>query len=103
MQTQDTTEVVKEEIGNTLEIVFSKFESWYHSFVEHIPNIISSALLLILFWLLARLIRKLFFKVIVKASADPSVRDILAQIVYYSVWALGFFLLFLKSYNSKKQ
>lgn len=94
MQAQDTTtKEVTREISNTFEIILNKFESWYHGFVELLPNVVIAVLLLIVFWLIARLVRKLFYKVVVKASADPSVRDILAQIVYYSVWALGFFII----------
>jgi len=92
MQSQQTTEEVKREIGNTFEIIVNKFESWYRSLVELLPNIVMALLLLIIIWLVARLVRKLFYKVVVKAAADPSVQGILSQILYYTVWALGFFV-----------
>jgi len=93
MQTQATTEEVKKEIGNTLDVVITKLESWYQGLIELLPNIVIALLLLIIIWLLARLIRKLFYKVIVRAAADPSVQDILSQIIYYVVWSVGFFII----------
>ncbi len=93
MQIQAITDDVKEEIGNTLEVVITKFESWYQGLIELLPNIVIALLLLIIIWLLARLTRKLFYKVIVRAAADPSVQDILSQIIYYVVWSVGFFII----------
>ncbi|MFP4094253.1 MAG: mechanosensitive ion channel family protein [Cyclobacteriaceae bacterium] len=79
-------------INDSLGLIIEKLENWYKSFIELLPNIVTAILLLILFFLIARLIKKLFMKVISRASTDQSVQYLLSQIVYYVVLAIGFFV-----------
>jgi small-conductance mechanosensitive channel len=89
-QATEATEPIT--FDNSLELITNKLESWYNSFIELLPNIVMAALLLFISFLVARLVKKIFQKLIQKASADYSVQDLLSQIVYYLVLAIGFFV-----------
>ncbi len=81
------------EIKEPLEKITSKVEGWINSFFELLPNMFVALLLLILFIVLGKLVKRLVNKALLKTESNKTIRDLLSAICYYAVLALGLFVI----------
>lgn len=81
------------EIKEPLEKITSKVEGWVNSFIELLPNMFVALLLLILFVIIGKLVKRLVSKGLMKTSSNKTIRDLLTAISYYCVLAIGLFII----------
>ena len=80
-------------LSAAVEKVFDKLESWFETFVGMLPNMVLALLLLVFFLTLAKIVQRLFAKIIRRATEDLAIQSLLTQLIYYIVLGLGFFII----------
>tara|TARA_A100000171_G_scaffold52985_1_gene75006 strand:+ start:1675 stop:2586 length:912 start_codon:yes stop_codon:yes gene_type:complete len=65
---------------------------WWDAFIIKLPNIGVAILVIILFFILARVIKNILLRILRKHMANRSVRRIIAKMVYATILLIGFFL-----------
>jgi small conductance mechanosensitive channel len=80
-------------LSTAVEKVFDKLESWFETFVGMLPNMVMAIVLFIVFIFLARIIQRLFARIIRRATDDLAIRSLLTQLMYYIVLGVGFFII----------
>ncbi len=80
-------------LSKAVEKVFEKLESWFETFVSMLPNMVLAIILFIVFLTLARIIKRLFARIIKRATDDLSIQNLFTQLVYYIVLGIGFFII----------
>lgn len=78
-------------LPNAAGTVMQKASSWAESFVALIPNMAVALVLMILFWLLARVVRRFFSRVFDRTSDNRALRDLFGTVLYYAVLGVGLF------------
>lgn len=76
-----------------VEKVFDKLESWFETFVGMLPNMVLAIILFILFLTTARIIKRLFARIIRRATDDLAIQSLFTQLIYYIVLGIGFFII----------
>ena len=79
-------------IDEPLAKITDKLDSWLEQFITMLPNMVVAILLMIVFWLLARVISNLLTKVFERASNNRALRNLFQTVVYYTVLGIGFFI-----------
>ena len=79
--------------STAVEKVLEKLESWFVTFVGMLPNMVLAIVLFILFLTLARITKRLFAKVIRRATHDLAIQSLFTQLVYYIVLGVGLFII----------
>lgn len=80
------------DINEAVKTVYEKLNGWIEAFVSMLPNMAVSVLLLILFYLLAKLGRKIFARIFRKASHNKALETLFSSVVYYTILGLGIFI-----------
>lgn len=80
------------DIPKALGLVTDKVENWITTFIEMLPNFLIACLVVVAFWLVAKLIRKLAVKGIGKISDSQSLVKLSGTIIYVAVIAIGTFV-----------
>jgi small conductance mechanosensitive channel len=79
-------------VSETLDLLARKLESWVKAFVLHLPNLVVALLLLVLFWLLARVVRHLATRVLGRVSHSDQVTRLLSNALFLAIVGLGLFV-----------
>jgi small conductance mechanosensitive channel len=77
--------------GKYTDKILTKVDGWIEEIVALTPNMLISILLLILFFLLAKLASGTTKKVFQKTSDNKALRDLFAVLVRYTIMAIGIF------------
>lgn len=80
-------------LSTAVEKVLEKLESWFETFVSMLPNMVLAIILFVVFLTLARIIKRLFAKIISRATDDLAIQRLFTQLMYYVVLGLGFFII----------
>lgn len=80
-------------LTTAVEKVLEKLESWFETFVSMLPNMVLAIILFILFLTLARITKRLFAKLIRRATHDIAIQSLFTQLIYYIVMGVGFFII----------
>lgn len=80
-------------INDPLQRLTGKVYEWFEAFVDLIPNMVVSILLLVLFIIIGRLTKKVTAKLLSKTSSNRALNNLFTQITYYSVMGLGLFII----------
>lgn len=72
--------------------VLNKLNNWLELTIEMLPNMGLAIVLLILFYLIAKLTKRIAIKLFDKASKNIALRNLFATIVYYTVLGIGLFV-----------
>ncbi len=83
---------MKFDVNDALATILAKLESWLENIIAMLPNLILATFLLIVFLNLARLVKRLFTRVISRAVEDINIQRLLAQLVYYLCLSIGAFV-----------
>ncbi|WP_306643327.1 mechanosensitive ion channel family protein [Sanyastnella coralliicola] len=79
-------------ISESVELVTSKLESWATTFIEMLPNFVIACLVVVAFWLVARLVRSTGKKLLSKFTDNASLVRLSGTILYVAVIAIGTFV-----------
>jgi len=80
-------------LSTAVEKIFEKLESWFETFVSMLPNMALAIILFIVFLTVARITKRIFAKIIRKATEDLAIQSLFTQLVYYIVLGIGFFII----------
>ena len=76
-------------IGRIWETIRSKVAGWLEATVEMLPNFVVAILVILFFYILARLIRKLLQKILKRFFSNHALNALIAKIVYVGIILLG--------------
>ncbi|HYX24834.1 MAG TPA: mechanosensitive ion channel family protein [Thermoanaerobaculia bacterium] len=79
-------------IGNAWHLLIAKVTGWASEFVLLLPNLAVAVLVLVGFWLAAKLARNLLLRLLHRVSHSEQVTRLLAQTLYVALLAAGFFI-----------
>lgn len=77
---------------NAMGKLLEKLESWLDAIILKLPNMVLAILVMIAFWFVAKFVSRLSKKYLLSRSAEQSIKDITAKIVFALVFLIGFFL-----------
>lgn len=69
-----------------------KVQSWMESLITMIPNILLALVIILLTVIIARTLKKLFFRTINRISKNEAINKLMASIVFFVLLTLGFFI-----------
>ena len=79
-------------IEESISKLWEKLGGWLDAIVLKLPNIILAILTMVLFYFIARGVRKLLRKYLLKHIGQKSIQDIIAKTVFVTVILIGFFV-----------
>ena len=79
-------------LEHAVDIVTGKLQEWLKALIAMLPNFAVAALVLIGFFLLAKLIRSLVNKVLGKVSDNHEVNKLFSNLAYFVVLGIGLFI-----------
>jgi small conductance mechanosensitive channel len=79
-------------ISKAWSLLTAKLTGWVRSFILALPNLVVAVLVLIAFWLFARLARNLSARLLRRVSHSEQVNRLVCQTVYLAFVAAGFFV-----------
>ncbi len=79
---------VEESVGN----LWVKLDGWLDAIILKLPNFVMAILVIIIFYFLARGIRKLLKRTLLNRIAQISIQEIIAKVVFVVILLIGFFI-----------
>lgn len=79
---------VEESVSN----LWDKLDGWLESIILKLPNFAMAVLVMFLFYFLARGIRKLLKRTILRKISQVSIQEIIAKVVFVTIILIGFFI-----------
>ena len=79
-------------LEGTIDSLIEKLSGWLDAFILMLPNLVAAVLIVVLFWFLARVVRKICRRVLQKVSSYHQVNNLLAMISYLVVLGAGTFI-----------
>src|ERR1700710_1200761 len=80
------------DIEKTWNLLVGKLLGWSRGFILLLPNLLVAVLVLVGFWLAAKLVRSLLLRFLHRVSHSEQVTRLLAQTVFLAFLAAGFFI-----------
>lgn len=80
------------DVGNAWNLLTGKLIGWARAFILQLPNLAVAVLVLIAFWLLARLVRNLALRFLRRLSHSEQVNHLVALAFYLALLATGAFV-----------
>ncbi len=80
------------DLESPLKLVTDKLEGWVQSFLSHLPNLVVAVLVVVLFFLLAKVLRNTITKLLRKVSANEAINNLLSTLLFVAVVATGIFI-----------
>lgn len=88
--TNTSTNVV-ENAAEISGVAYQSINSLVESFVGHLPKIVGGLFVLFVFWVIAKLLRRIFLSTSAKAGVDPRLVTLISRLLVLSVFVLGVF------------
>jgi len=79
-------------VKNVYHTVTDKLQEWINTLIQMLPNIAVAVLVIIAFYLLARLVKNIISKVLNKLSDHVAVIRLISQVMFLIVFFVGFFI-----------
>ena len=79
-------------VQDAISKLWTKMDGWLDAIILKLPNIILAILTMALFYFIARGVRKLLRKYLLKHINQVSIQDIIAKTVFVTVLLIGFFV-----------
>jgi len=76
---------------DTMKLLEQKITNWYEIGVKTIPNLVAALAIFVIFYIAAKLIKKLTTKLLLRISDNKAVNNLLQTIVYIIILAVGIF------------
>ena len=80
------------QIQNAVTLITDKLETWVKDFIVLLPNLVVAIVVVLIFYLIAKLIRNVAHRVLGKVSRNQAVNNLILTIVYAGVVVIGFFI-----------
>lgn len=80
------------DINNSFKLVTDKLTTWFEDFIKLIPNIAVAALILVLGFYLAKLIRNLFRKVVSRIITNKTLENLVNSLIYIFLLGIVIFI-----------
>jgi small conductance mechanosensitive channel len=90
MQNSNTT-LVLDNATQITDVVWQSINNLITSIVERLPYLIAGALVLLLFWLLSSVVKKVFWTVTKRTKLDERLRILFSRLIVVFVFVLGIF------------
>lgn len=78
------------DINKTSEILTKKFDTWYESFVSMLPNLAIAILIVVGFWILAKIVQKYSGKALDKSQVNINLKNLITSTLRILTIGLGF-------------
>ena len=79
---------VEESIGG----LWTKLDGWLDAIILKLPNFVMAILVMLLFYFLAKGVRKVLKRTVLTRISQVSIREIIAKVVFVSIILVGFFI-----------
>lgn len=79
-------------IEDSISKLWDKLDGWLDAIILKLPNIVMAILVMILFYFIARGLRKLFKNILLSRISQVSIQDIISKTVFVTVLLIGFFV-----------
>ncbi|WP_166963785.1 mechanosensitive ion channel family protein [Yeosuana marina] len=77
---------------NTLSKLWDKLDGWLDAIILKLPNFVLAIIIMIMFYFIAKGVRNLLRKFLLGRISQKSIQDIVAKIVFVSIFLVGFFI-----------
>jgi small conductance mechanosensitive channel len=84
---------VESQVAEPIQTVVQKLEGWLDTFINMLPNMGLTLLLLIIFFVLARLGSKLFKKLFSKTSNNKALEQLFSTVINAAILSIGLFII----------
>src|SRR5688572_2005321 len=78
--------------GEALQKVLDKLSNWLEQFIWLLPNLVVATLVVVVFWLLARLIQNLIVQFLRRVSSVEEMNRLVATFVSFTIFTAGVFI-----------
>ncbi len=79
-------------VEDSVSNLWDKLDGWLDAVILKLPNFIMAILVMLLFYFIARGIRKLLKRTILKKIGQVSIQEIIAKVVFVIILLVGFFI-----------
>ncbi|MDD7886586.1 mechanosensitive ion channel family protein [Flavivirga sp. 57AJ16] len=79
-------------IEDAISKLWDKLDGWMDAIILRLPNLVMAILIMIVFYFIARGVKKLLLKLLLPRIGQKSIQDIIAKIIFLSVLLIGFFI-----------
>jgi small conductance mechanosensitive channel len=95
-QDQTTTQNAENDnnigVRDSLTLVYDKIDSWFENFIAMLPNLVVAVIVIMLFYILAKFLRRLTEKLLAKRVSQKSVRSLITKLVALVAIISGIFI-----------
>ncbi len=79
-------------INDSISNLWDKLDGWLDAIILKLPNFVVSILIMVIFYFLAKGLKKFSYKVLFRKISEESIKQMLSKIVYAVVILVGFFI-----------
>lgn len=79
-------------VNDSISSLWNKLEGWLDAIILKLPNFVVAILVMVIFYFIARGLKKLSYKVLFKKIHQESIKQILSRLIYSTVLLIGFFI-----------
>lgn len=79
-------------VNDSISNLWDKLDGWLDAIILKLPNFIVAILVMVIFYFIAKGLRKLSYKLLFRKVSEESIRQMLAKIVYAVIILVGFFI-----------
>ncbi|MFL0353713.1 mechanosensitive ion channel family protein [Xanthomarina sp. GH4-25] len=79
-------------IEDAISKLWDKLDGWLEAIILKLPNLVMAVLIMILFYFIARGVKKIFRQYLLKSISQQSIQDIISKIIFLIVILIGFFI-----------
>jgi small-conductance mechanosensitive channel len=80
------------EINDAYSIIAGKVENWLTAFIEMLPNLVVAILVLIVFYVIGKIVRKAVNNLLSKVTSNKTIINLLETIISISIVGIGVFI-----------
>lgn len=79
-------------IHNSITGLWDKLDGWMDAMILKLPNLAVAILVMIVFYFIAKGMKKLSHKVLFRKMSDESIKQVMSKLIYAIVMLIGFFI-----------
>lgn len=79
-------------INDSISGLWNKLDGWMDAIILKLPNFVIAILVMVIFYFIAKGLKKLSHKVLFKKVSDESIKQVLSKLIYAVVLLIGFFV-----------
>lgn len=79
-------------LEDTISKLWDKLDGWFEAIILKLPNLVMAIFIMFLFYFLARGVKRIFKKYLLKSISQKSIQDIISKMIFLIVFLIGFFI-----------